>query len=93
MLESGVICRRKYVMNRTELFDIPQTLKLRSIYDFHQESVEFNLTINRILENLKIKQFKSFDGFFFEYFYNLEFFIIHLKNINLRAEMRINVKN
>ena len=56
MLEAIMRCSGENVVDPSELLDVPQSLELRCVYDFDQKRVEFNVSVDGVIKDLKEKR-------------------------------------
>ena len=56
MLEAIMRCSGEYEVGPSELLDVPQSLELRCVYDFDQKRVEFNVSVDGVIKDLKEKR-------------------------------------
>lgn len=52
MFEAVVCGSRKHHVRGSQLFDVPQPLELRGVDDSHQQRMELDVAVDRIIEHL-----------------------------------------
>ena len=53
MLKAIVGCSGENIVGSSELLDVPQSLELRCVYDFDEKWVDFNVSMDGVVKNLK----------------------------------------
>ena len=59
MLKAIMRCSGENVVDPSELLDVPQSLELRCVYDFDQKRVEFNVSVDGVIKDLKERREKT----------------------------------